>query len=152
MARVLCRWPKLEQIPLVYPHGPSKSFPKLNNSPPPRAKKKYQNCAIPLEFPSAHRGCPGSRPIGKQMVSRVWGNWGILGAIEVLGRVWDYCFCLFEAAESRVNFMAFIIIVHIIYKKWWWSWRERWGGHFVMLIEVVMHQNECNPGDIYKSN
>ena len=34
----------LEQIPWVCPRDPAKSFPKLNNSSPPRGEKKYQNC------------------------------------------------------------------------------------------------------------
>ena len=48
------RWPRLEQIPWVSPSGPAKSFPKLNNFPPPRVKNTKT-----VPFPLGSRGVPG---------------------------------------------------------------------------------------------
>ena len=50
-SRAIFRWPNLEQIPWLFPRGPAKSFPKLNNSHPLREKKEYQNCTIAPGFP-----------------------------------------------------------------------------------------------------
>ena len=65
----LCLSHCLEQIPWVCPHGPAKSFPKLNKTPPRRGKNKYQNSAIPPGFPWVLRGFPRCQPTGKQMIS-----------------------------------------------------------------------------------
>ena len=62
-SRAIFRWPNLEQIPWLFPRGPAKSFPKLNNSPPLREKKRNIKT---VPFP---RGSLRGRPTEKQMIS-----------------------------------------------------------------------------------
>ena len=65
-SRAIFRWPNLEQIPWLFPRGPAKSFPKLNNSHPLREKKEIPKL---YHCPWVPRGCLRGRATEKQMIS-----------------------------------------------------------------------------------